>query len=302
MVITWDQPPLHLLLLAVQPQQQLQPRVRTTAHILPMLREQAMLSGTANSTSMQMQEQNTVLKLMVPIFIHPHGTFPVHSTSTRKSALPGRMLKHLLFPVSWNQGLAFDGTYFYGGANSTTIYKMDFTSKTLVGTISTSATVRHIAFDPTANSGDGGFWVGAWNTLVLVSRTGAVLTTTTAPLTAIAGSAYDDKSTGGPYLWLFNQTTGALGTIYQYKIATQALTGITHNANDIPGFSGSAGGLATSLSLVPGKLVLLGSVQQTPNLIFCYELKTMPNWFTLDAYSGDCSSDDQLCFTGTFQC
>jgi len=183
--------------------------------------------------------------------------------------------------------LAFDGTYFYGGANSTTIYKMDFTSKTLVGTISTTQTVRHIAFDPAADGGAGGFWVGAWNTLALVSRTGAVLTTTTAPLTAIAGSAYDNKSTGGPFLWLFNQTTGALGTIYQYKIATQSLTGITHNANDIPGFSGSAGGLATSLGLVPGKLVLLGSVQQSPNLIFCYELKTMPNWFTLDQYSGD---------------
>jgi len=185
--------------------------------------------------------------------------------------------------------LAFDGTYFYGGATTSMIYKLDFTTKTLVSTITTPSTVkpRHIAYDPTADGGNGGFWCGAWNSLYLVSRTGAILTTASVSLTGIAGSAYDNVTSGGPYLWLFNQTTGALGTLYQYKIATQSLTGLTHNANDIPGFNGSAGGLATSATLVPGKFVLLGDVQQSPNLIFCYELKTFPNWFTLDQYSGD---------------
>jgi len=133
--------------------------------------------------------------------------------------------------VAGIRDLAFDGTYFYGGAASTTVYKMDFASKTLVGTITTTPQVRHIAFDPAADGGNGGFWVGNWSTLVLISRTGTVLSSATVSLTGMYGSAYDNKTTGGPYLWLFNQDNAK---IYQFKIATLSLTGQVKDASTVP--------------------------------------------------------------------
>ncbi|MEI6124518.1 MAG: T9SS type A sorting domain-containing protein [Bacteroidota bacterium] len=132
--------------------------------------------------------------------------------------------------------LAFDGTYFYGGANTATIYKMDFTAHTLIGTIACPAgtTVRNIAYD----SIRGGFWVGGWNTNILcVSPTGTVLGTVTSAnhgLTGIYGSAYDCWSPGGPYLWLFDQGTAGTGAYFnQISLTSMLPTGVVHNCSDI---------------------------------------------------------------------
>jgi len=175
--------------------------------------------------------------------------------------------------VSEIRDLAYDGTYFYGGAISTTIYKMDFNTQTLVGTISTSGvSVRHIAYDP-ANEG---FWTGTWTTMALVSMTGATIQTVNTGLAAMYGSAYDDQSTGGPYLWIFDQ--GGSGVdILQMDIATTTLTGVVHAATDIPGFASGdiAGGLASdNANLVPGKFILLVNIQSNagPNIIGAYEI------------------------------
>jgi len=180
--------------------------------------------------------------------------------------------------------LAFDGTYFYGGAAAGTIYKMDFTNKVLVGTIPTGAVaVRHIGYDPTANANAGGFWAGNWTTLALVSMTGTTITNVTGlTLAGMYGNAYDPWTTGGPYLWLFDQGGGA-GTpqlVHQFKIATLAVTGVNHNVSDIPGYSAAdaiAGGLATSDDLVSGKFVMLVNIQQTNNLVGVYELALTAN-------------------------
>jgi len=167
--------------------------------------------------------------------------------------------------------LAYDGTYFYGGSASTTIYKMDFNTQTLVGTISTSGvSVRHIAYDP-ANEG---FWTGTWTTMALVSMTGATIQTVNTGLAGMYGSAYDDQSTGGPYLWIFDQ--GGSGVdILQMDIATTTLTGVVHAATDIPGFASGdiAGGLASdNANLVSGKFILLVNIQHSPNIIGAYEI------------------------------
>ena len=167
--------------------------------------------------------------------------------------------------------LAYDGTYFYGGSASTTIYKMDFNTQTLVGTISTSGVnVRHIGFDPVNN----GFWTGDWATMSLVSMTGATVQTANTGLSAQYGNAYDPQSSGGPFLWIYDQN-GSGADLHQMAIATTTMTGVTKATTDLPGFLGGsiAGGLASDNgNLVAGKFILICNVQQDPNLVGAYEV------------------------------
>jgi len=176
--------------------------------------------------------------------------------------------------VNGVRDLAFDGQYFYGGASSTVIYQMDFTTKTLVSTITCPAGtgVRHISYDPLANAGAGGFWVGNWTSLMLVSRTGALLATGPA-VVSVYGSAYDNVTAGGPFIWLYSQTAPTNVALIKYDIAANAISDIIKTTDDIPGYNAAlAGGLCTSSTLVPGKTLLIGSMQQDPNKIFGYEL------------------------------
>ena len=169
--------------------------------------------------------------------------------------------------------LAYDGEFFYGGSASTTIYQMNFNTNTLVSSISTSGVnVRHIAFDPTLDGGNGGFWAGDWATLAAVSMTGATLQTASVPFASMYGSAFDNNTAGGPYLWIFDQG-GAGVDIHQFHIGTLAVTGVMFDASSVPGFNaGIAGGLAASGQVIPGKFVLLANIQQDPQLIVALEL------------------------------
>jgi hypothetical protein len=175
--------------------------------------------------------------------------------------------------VTGLRDLAFDGQYMYGGAAANTIYMMDFTSKTLIGTIPSPVAVRFIAYDVAADA----FWCGTWaDNLTLVSRSGATLATI--PATALAGKygcAYDNVSAGGPYLYVFDQGAGA-GTpqiIYQYNIATGTQTGVTHDVTlQFPGTSGIAGGLFSMSDWQAGMFTLGGLLQGTPDMYFVYEI------------------------------
>lgn len=193
--------------------------------------------------------------------------------------------------------LAWDGTYFYGGAAAATVYIMDLASKTLVGTIALTggAQCRHIAYDPVVD----GFWVGNWATLYQVSRTGAVLQTGPA-VVSVYGSAYDGFTAGGPYLWMFAQvaqtgcgTANDLVAIQQFHIPTLTFTGVTHCATDIPGYIPGtssaqtiAGGAFETDALFPGKFALMVNVQQSPNVIGVYELAETASWISMDTYNG----------------
>jgi hypothetical protein len=179
---------------------------------------------------------------------------------------------------------AYDGQYYYGGQNTASLFKMDFAAHTLAGTTNTTqASIRHCAFDPGANGGAGGFWVGAWNTLALISRTGATLNTVSGfSLTSVYGSAYDNVTPGGPYLWLGDQN-GSVSTaptpqyIYQFSIPNMALTGVSHELADVPDYvlGDIIGGLEGSSTLFPGKFVLIGNMQKSPNKVFVYEMLTL---------------------------
>jgi DNA/RNA endonuclease YhcR with UshA esterase domain len=184
--------------------------------------------------------------------------------------------------------MAYDGEYFYGSAASNSLYKLDLANQTLVETISVSCSgvtgVRHIAYDPELDGGNGGFWVGNWNELGAIDMNGNQLVSNLSMASGLSlyGSAYDAWSEDGPYLWLFSQAGSGVDML-QFDIATQSLTGVSHNCSDAPGFiSGSiAGGAATYIS--DGKLVLLANIQQDPNLIVGYELAPVvtETWLTV---------------------
>jgi len=171
--------------------------------------------------------------------------------------------------------MAYDGTYFYGSAATNTIFIMDLVNETLIGTIPVSCAgvtgVRHIAFDPELDGGNGGFWVGNWSELGAITMAGAQIFGNVPNPDNLYGSAYDPWTEDGPYLWLFSQGGGG-NDIHQFDIATQSLTGVVHDASDLPGNTGlMAGGLATFVN-DSGVFCMLASIQQDPNLIGVYEI------------------------------
>ncbi|OIP55527.1 MAG: hypothetical protein AUK34_12920 [Ignavibacteria bacterium CG2_30_36_16] len=183
--------------------------------------------------------------------------------------------------VTGVRALTFDGTYLYAGQNTTTIAKIDPVTKTRVGTITAPQTVRYITYDPTADGGAGGFWVGNFSTNPqLISMTGAVLASLTYAglgVTSIYGAAFDNYSVGGPYLWFWGQGAGAATpqNIVQVNPATGLPTGVQHDVITDIGIgnaSAIAGGLFISTGIVPGFASIGGLLQGTPDKLFAYEL------------------------------
>lgn len=182
--------------------------------------------------------------------------------------------------VTGLRDLAYDGQYFYGGAAAGTIFQMDFDSKTLVGTIASPQPVRHIAYDSDLDA----FYVGNWATnIVLVDRSGTVLNTLAVANhggQAVYGSAYDNTSDGGPYLWLFDQTTTTTtvqgpNVIKQIALPSGVATGVEYDV--VPDLGNGvdillAGGLFISTDIVPGKVTIGGVSQSVPDGLFGYEL------------------------------
>ncbi|HPT04587.1 MAG TPA: cohesin domain-containing protein, partial [Bacteroidales bacterium] len=129
---------------------------------------------------------------------------------------------------------------------------------------------------------------GGWSDIQEVDRSGAIINSGSTGLSGMYGSAYDPWTAGGPYLWIFDQGGNGVD-IQQYSIANGALTGVMHDASDIPGFvsGNSAGGLCISNTAVPGKIALIGDIQNDPQLIFAYDLgeATAP-WVTRTPNSG----------------
>ena len=186
--------------------------------------------------------------------------------------------------VSGIRSMTTDGTSIYAGNASTTINVIDPTTRMVTSTITSPVDARHCTYDPDANGGMGGLWVGNWATdIVQISLTGATLNTIPAAthgLTACYGSAYDNVSAGGPYLWMFDQSgLASQAMIVQLALPTGAPTGLTWDVMRDVGASSSdglAGGLCLTNQVVSGKWTLAGLMQGTPdNLIFGYELDTL---------------------------
>jgi hypothetical protein len=196
-----------------------------------------------------------------------------------------------------------DGSYIYAGTNTNIIYKINPTLQQLAPphiTVSGSIgfNVRFCTYDPTLNSGAGGFWIGNFGTdIVSIDVSGnqlSIISAATHGLTGMYGGAIDNYTAGGPFLWIFDQSGASTMTLIQLNVSTGMQTGLTHDVMTDVGVahglsSGLAGGVFISNLLVPTKITLGGIVQGTPsNLLFGYELAAPPlgvDEFTQDLFA-----------------
>ena len=162
--------------------------------------------------------------------------------------------------------LTYDGEYFYGVANSSTVYCLDLANHALVSTFTSAyGAMRCCGYDSERD----GFWVvGNWSgNLTLIDRTGAIQFTGPAP-TSASGVAYFKDADGVEHVYCFNNGDNG---VYDYNIATNTIVGSVFNYNSAPGYaSGSSGGC--HIANYGGKLAFYGDLQQSPNYIAIYEL------------------------------
>jgi hypothetical protein len=184
------------------------------------------------------------------------------------------------------RSITTDGTLLYMADNTTSIKVVDPVTKTLVTTISTAAVPfngRAITYDPTADGGAGGFWMSNFNTSIAqIDMYGNLLggiPVTTHTLAGIYGLAFDIISTGGPYLWAFDQTsTGTAANLVRLQLPSGAPTFVVRNVNlDLGpatgGNTGLAGGLFITTDFFTGQNTIAGVLQGTPDdILFALEL------------------------------
>lgn len=218
----------------------------------------------------------------------------------------GKFIEEFLIPGMYYKlyDLAYDGTYFYGSDYSNHIFQLDMRNKRLVKEIvvesQPSLTITHIAYDTRNDQ----FWVGDWTRLGRVDRNGKVTVDFfniggTGDDMAVMGTAFDNVSKGGPYLWLSNLAYAGKNTIdklqiLQYDLNNRRLTGVKHVADDIPGYKVGTievpvniGGIELTTQLHPGELTMTGLLIQSPSRIFTYKMGTFDSWYKAEPMSGE---------------
>ena len=194
--------------------------------------------------------------------------------------------------VTGIRSMTYDGSFIYAGTNTNTVRKINpistgptlagsITMPALTGSISVPAntTTRWISYDPNANGGAGGFWIGNYDTDILqVSMTGTNLNNTILATThgvgAMYGATFDNFTAGGPYLWVMDQFGLGGGDIIQINLSTGLQTGVVHDVGSDVGLSSTAplgGGLFMHVPQ-PGTLTLMGCLQGDPNLLYGYDM------------------------------
>lgn len=194
--------------------------------------------------------------------------------------------------------MAFDGTYFYGSDDTNAIYQLDFRNKRLVKTITIvddpNINIAHIAYDPRSDE----FWAGASNTICRINREGRITVSSRSISDTedldVYGSAYDDVTPGGPYLWFSHEEMSYNGIDYivlrQYNLNTRRLTSVSHEVTDLPDYQHIymtyGAGIETTTSLVDGTLSLVGIMEQSPARIYVYELCRVDEWLSYSPKTG----------------
>ena len=177
--------------------------------------------------------------------------------------------------VGMIRNLSYNGNYFYGTDATNVIYRLDLDNQTLLGSIETDIPeIRHCSF----NRQDGSILAGDWNSLYRIDTTSGTSQQIRSDLANVYSSAFDNLSAGGPYLWLFSQTSqdnGPSACIRQFDISANNFTDKIHYLDDIEISDASlAGGICASEYVCEGKFVLLTNVQNPSgnNTIATYEI------------------------------
>lgn len=225
----------------------------------------------------------------------------------------GRFIEEFSIPGMYYKmyDLTYDGTYFYGSDYTNTIFQLDFRNKRLVREWqvqgNSSFTITHISYDPRSDQ----FWIGNWTKLGRVDREGKVTVDfftlgESDDDIAVMGSAFDNVSQGGPYLWLANLSTSGIDkvdkvTLLQYDLNNRRLTGVSHSVIDVPGYKvgteemnyNNLGGISLTTQLHPGQLTLVGMLLQSPSRIFTYRMADFDSWYAAQPMSGTLQGGEQ---------
>ena len=176
------------------------------------------------------------------------------------------------------EGFTTDGQYIYAVNESNVIYKINpatWTATTI--TISAEVAPVGIAYDAANN----GFWLIEYEglTATLVSMTGAAAgKTLTNGSKNASGIAYDDVTTGGPYLWMADVSDPVL---HRWNVTTGVFEQDVHNVTDVSGVSqyDNLAGLGIGIDTRLEKVVLLGVNEGSSNQIFGYDFGAVPTSF-----------------------
>jgi hypothetical protein len=189
------------------------------------------------------------------------------------------------------RALTYDGTNFYGSNATNQIWQLNMVTPAIMSTITLPSNIqaRHCTYDPTANGGAGGFWVGNWtgspspDVIFLVSKTGTLLQTIPAEthgLSSIYGTAFDNITPDGPYLWAIEAYgIGDIAPthIRQIKLSTGLQTGVNFNLVEAGycSYDGVGGGLFLEPTYF-GQPTLMALVQNEAIHGFAFPCATCP--------------------------
>lgn len=167
--------------------------------------------------------------------------------------------------TSWGwRDLAYDGSHFYGSDDGN-ITEFDI-SGTDFGDF-TGAPLpynRALAYDPVTDH----FYSADWGSNIYeFDRSGTQIGNWTNTYSAY-GMAWDDVSSGGPWLWVFTQESpGAV--VYQWDPINHVYTGVSL---DVTTGGSIAGGAAFTTDWDPSLGILFTLHQKTPDVVIGYEI------------------------------
>lgn len=231
----------------------------------------------------------------------------------------GKLIEQFSIPKMYYMlyDITYDGRYFYGSDYKNRLFKLDFDNRRVVDIIDIPSEpdlkITHCSYDPDRK----GFWVGSFTTIGFVNMKGEVLTRFTSFNSSnsvnVYGSAYDNVSPGGPYLWLADMTNEDDNKIdkimvRQFDLNKRTITDVKHVLNDAPGYvlgNQSAGqnyvcGLFSSTDVTPGELTLIGTLNQSPNLVFRYTLCETDKWLNISPKHGTLAAGEKQVFDVNF--
>lgn len=199
--------------------------------------------------------------------------------------------------------MAFDGENFFTANGDSIIRIFNMRDGVQLGEIPTRISdINHIAYDEARDA----FWVGALNSLALVSRSGQTLMEEKIypdSLVLFSGSAYDPYFKDGPCLWIMdrsrpNHPLNAFTTAVIRRIDLTSMElkdDYAYPCDKLPGFKyggadASAGlvwgeGLCGSTRYKDGHFVLMGVILANPGLVGIIDLYEVDEWLKVSDYS-----------------
>lgn len=194
--------------------------------------------------------------------------------------------------------LCFDGAYLYA-ASGDSIEQIDTAGGTSTGVKISAHTspCRGLAYDPAADC----FYTASYSDDIRrVNRDGS-LADSWSNSKNIFGLAWDATAPDGPWLWVFSQDGWPQIQASQFNPSSGIYTGVEFQCQAIDPANACAGGATFSTSLMPGRGVLLGLLQDATDRLVGYDIRPHnAPWLTLSKTSGGFTPPDSDSIRLTF--